>query len=215
MPQRTRGGTVDSVQYHTERGSDGMVDVGAILRGAEINIKAEEQRRRDMMSIGLDKATLEYLYLQWAISCDIPFNQVRDTRFRTFLEYINPATNRLLPDSDSTIKINAEDLFDEGKERLRHILATALSDIHLTCDIWTSPNHLGLLAVIGHFTSEKGELHAVTLALKELEGECTGENQAAVVLDVLNDYGIATNWATWSWTTWDPMIPLLLLLLLH
>lgn len=42
-------------------------------------------------------------------------------------------------------------------------------------------------------TSEarKGELHAVTLALKELEGEYnSGENQAAVVLDVLNDYEI-------------------------
>ena len=162
----------------------------AILRGAEANIKANEQRRREMMGIGLDKATLEYLYLQWTISHDVAFNQVRDTYFRTFLDYVNPVANRMLPDSDSTIKTHAEGLFAEGKQRLRHILATALSDIHITCDMWTSPNHLGLLAVIAHFTSEKPEHCTVTLALKELQGEHSGENQAGVVLDVLNDYEI-------------------------
>ena len=35
----------------------------AILRDAEINIKAEEQRRKDLIDINLDRATLEYLYL--------------------------------------------------------------------------------------------------------------------------------------------------------
>ena len=113
------------------------IDV-VILSGAEINIKAEEQKRKALMGIGLDKAALGYLYLQWVISCDVPFNQVRDTRFRAFLEYINPAANRMLPNSDSTIKIRAEGLFDEGKERLRYILATAILDIHLTCGTWTS-----------------------------------------------------------------------------
>ena len=115
---------------------------------------------------------------------------MRDTRFRIFLKYINPAANRILPDSDSIIKSHAKDLFNEGKERLRHILITALSDIHLTYDIWTSPNYLELLTVIRHFTSEKGELYAVTLALKELKGEHSGENQTIIILDMLNNYEI-------------------------
>lgn len=94
----------------------------------------------------------------------------------------------MLPNSDSTIKIHAERLFDEGKKRLRHMLATALSDIHITCDLWTSPNHLGLLAVVGHFTGEDLKLHTVTLALKELEKEHSEANQSAVVLDVLDNF---------------------------
>ena len=162
----------------------------AILRGAEINRKAEEKRREELIGIHLDKATVEYLYLQWTITRNIAFDHVRDQAFRTFLEYVNPIANRVLPDSDSTVKIHAEALFVEGKRRLRHILATALSDIHITCDMWSSPNHLGLLAVVGHFTSEKGVLHSVTLALVELQGEHSGENQAAVILDVLVDFGI-------------------------
>ena len=162
----------------------------AILRGAEININAEEKRQEELLGAHLDKETLEYLYLQWTVSSNIPFDQVRDKGFRTFLEYINPVANRLLPDSDSTVKIHAKGLFAEGKQRLRHILATAVSDIHITCDMWTSSNYLGLLGVIGHFTSEKGQLHAVTLALIELQGDHSGLNQAAAVLDVLNDFGI-------------------------
>ncbi len=173
-----------------KRRNEGTSIDAAILRGAEINIKAEEERRKELMGIGLDKATLEYLYLQWTIPMNIPFRQVRDKGFRTFLEYVNPVANRLLPDSDVTVKTHAEGLFAEGKQRLRHMLATALSDIHITCDMWTSPNNLGLLAVVAHFTSEKSKLVTVTLGLVELEGDHSGENQAAIVLNVLDEYEI-------------------------
>ena len=162
----------------------------AVLRGAEMNIKAEEKRKEEYLGSYLNKETLEYLYLQWTVPSNISFNQVRDSGFRTFLEYINPVANRMLPDSNYTVKTHAKGLFAEGKQRLRHILATALSDIHIICDIWTSPNYIGLLGVVAHFTSEKGQLHVITLALIELQGDHSGLNQAAVVLDVLNDFGI-------------------------
>ena len=61
-----------------------------------------------MMSNSLDRNTLEYLYLKWTTSQDIPLDHVRDEGFRTFLEYINPAANRMLPNSESTMKIHAE-----------------------------------------------------------------------------------------------------------
>ena len=87
----------------------------AILRGAETNLEAEEKRREELMAIDLNKNTLEYLYLQWTIPLDIPFGHVRNTEFRTFLEYVNPVANRMLPNSESTMKIHAESLLAEGK----------------------------------------------------------------------------------------------------
>ena len=87
----------------------------AILRGAETNLEAEEKRREELMAIGLNKTTLEYLYLQWTIPQNIPFSQVRNTEFRTFLEYVNPVANRMLPNSESTMKIHAESLLGEGR----------------------------------------------------------------------------------------------------
>ncbi len=56
--------------------------------------------------------------------------------------------------------------------------------------MWTSPNHLGILAVVAHFTSEKLRLITATLALVELEGEHSGANQARIVERVVDDFGI-------------------------
>ena len=96
----------------------------------------------------------------------------------------------MLSNSDSTIKTHAEDLFAEGKQRLRYILISTLSDIHITCDMWTLSNYLGLLAIVEHFISEKRKLLTIILELKELQEEYSGENQMGVVLDVLNDFEI-------------------------
>lgn len=49
---------------------------------------------------------------------------------------------------------------------------------------------MGLIAIIANFISKKSELHAVTLALVELQGEHSGLNQAAIIQNVLNDYRI-------------------------
>lgn len=160
------------------RKTEGSTIEAAILRGAEINIAAEEKRQKDLLAVHLDKTTLEYLYIQWTVTENIPFNQVVHTAFRSFLEYINPVANRLLPNAGSTIKIHAEALFREGKQRIRHILATAMSDIHITCDMWSSPNHLGFLAVVAHFTNEKSDLIALTLTLIEVQDDHSGSNQA-------------------------------------
>ena len=81
---------------------DAVVDA-AILREAEINSKAEEKRREQLMGIGLDKNTLKYLYFQWVITQDVPSKQVRNKAFRTFLEYVNPVANRMISEFDSTV----------------------------------------------------------------------------------------------------------------
>ena len=98
--------------------------------------------------------------------------------------------NRLLLSRPEIIRQYTLALMREGKQRLRHILGTAISDVHITCDIWTSPNHLGILAVIAHFTSKKLQLTTVTLALIELKGKYSGLNQAKAVLGVVDDFRI-------------------------
>ncbi len=140
--------------------------------------------------LALDKTTLEFLYIWWITTHNIAFNQVTYIEFRDWLEYVNPVANRLLPSALDTIRQHAYALMLEGKQRLRHILTSAVSDIHITCDMWTSPNHLVILAVVAHFTSEKLQLTTATLALTELEGEHSGLNQATAVNKVLDDFRI-------------------------
>lgn len=118
-----------------KRKLDGIAIDQAILQGSNINVARETKRRQEMLGLTLDKTTMEYLYIQWIVECDLPFHQVAHKSFRRFFEYINPVTNKLLPNSSSTIITHAQELFAEGKKRLRYIFATAISDIHITCDM--------------------------------------------------------------------------------
>lgn len=124
------------------------------------------------------------------IAQDIPLVQVEKEEFRTLLEYINPGANTTLPDSARTIKMRIFALFEEGKQRIQLILRQAISSIHITCDGWTSPNNLGVLAVLAHFTDKRGVLQNLLLAMKELEGMHTGVNQGNEILGVLDSYQI-------------------------
>ena len=79
-------------------------------------------------------------------------------------------------------------MFEQGKKLVKQLLLQAQSNIHITCDIWTSPNHLPFLAILGHFVDEKFHHHGILLALKEIHGKHSGENQARLVLDVIEYY---------------------------
>ena len=81
-------------------------DTGA--RRANIDHNIQGKRTKEVMGDGLDQNTLEYLYLKWTISQEIPLENVEHEGFRTFLEYVNPVANRMLPNSESTMKIRAE-----------------------------------------------------------------------------------------------------------
>lgn len=46
--------------------------------------------------------------------------------------------------------------------------------------------------MISHYISDTGSLQHSVLALKELNGAHSGKNQAASIMEVINDYGIAS-----------------------
>ena len=137
-------------------------------RGAAVKLAKDKDQRDQILAAGLNQATLKYLYIQWIVANDIPFHQVTHKAFRALLEYINAPANNILPNAAATIRTHSFKLFAEGKRRLRHIMVSAVSDIHITCDMWTSPNRLGILAVVAHFTAENLERRQITLAMREL-----------------------------------------------
>lgn len=171
------------------RQQEGQAIEDAIARSIKIQDQKQQERLRPEQE-GIQKAVLEHLYIQWMVTCDIPFIQVQNLEFRSFLEYINPQANLLLPRSADTIKRRCRALFEEGKRRIRQLLLNAISSVHITCDMWTSSNHLALLGIIGHFADEYGKRYAITLGMKEVSGSHSGKNQAEVILRLLDDYEI-------------------------
>lgn len=120
---------------------------------------------------------------------DIGFTQVRNPDFRAFMQYINKPANAMLPSSDSTIQAKVILLYKEGQKRVRHLLSSSMTSIHVTCDGWTSSNRLGFLGVIAHFINERGALQTMLLALEEAIGSHSGENMTDIILKVAGAYG--------------------------
>jgi hypothetical protein len=75
--------------------------------------------------------------------------------------------------------------------RIKQIVQSARSRVHISCDLWTSPNSLAIPGIVAHFVSEDGQLQHVVLALREMEGGHTGVDLASEVIKVIDDWGIA------------------------
>lgn len=157
----------------------------------EREAKRWEAKLERPLKASFNKDTLEYLYVRYTISANAPFSLVEHPDFRNLLEYINPAANTALPDSHNTIRSRVMELFQEGKQRVALVLQAALSSIHISCEAWTIPNHIGAWGIVGHFTSKEGVLCELLLSLSEQQGSLPGFNQALTVLHTLTSYNIS------------------------
>ena len=145
----------------------------------------------DQYLVSICPRTLEQLYINFQISCNLPFSLIQATSFRSLIRYINPEADNLLLESPSSIKALVLGQFAIEKEVIQQRLQVSQSSIHLSLDSWTSGNHLPILGVIAH-TIIDNELQEYTLALREIQGRHTGENLAPIVLDILQDYNITS-----------------------
>jgi hypothetical protein len=60
----------------------------------------------------------------------------------------------------------------------------------MSFDLWSSPNYMAVIAINAHFIDMNGVRRTRLLGLREIHGEHSGENQAAVILRVIKEYRI-------------------------
>jgi hypothetical protein len=159
--------------------------------------KAEQtdHKRRCLSNIAtrdLDPSIIEQLFVRWITTCSVSFRMATLSEFRSFLCYLNPEIDNWLPRSIATIRTWTLRSYETQKQRVKREVQSALSKVHVTTDLWTSPNALAILGMIAHYTSESGKLEHSVLALRELDGKHSGQNIAGSIMKVINDYGIAS-----------------------
>ncbi|KAH8621778.1 hypothetical protein IG631_23655 [Alternaria alternata] len=125
------------------------------------------------------------LLIRWLVCCHIAFFQIENGYFQDLLFDPFPPLANLLPKAASTIRQWVISALEERKERLRHGMHDARSSILLSFDLWTSPNYLAVLGVVAHSIDNS---RTAVLALREVEGEHSGENIAHVLLWVIKYY---------------------------
>lgn len=160
----------------------------ALKRAAESS--AESKRRR--IYTELDTEQLKQLVVMWLASCSVSFRMVENIYFRNLLIFLNSDIKEILPESHKTIRKWTDEAYEQLKGEVKQALQAAQSIIHLSVDLWTSPNHKALMGIVGHYITEDGGLQESVLALRELRGSHSAENQAEVIIEVVKDYGFAS-----------------------
>jgi len=69
-------------------------------------------------------------------------------------------------------------------------LSTAVSPVHISTDLWTSPFRSSLLAVCAQWVDQEYKLQKALLGLPECRYSHSGQQQAHLLLQTLEDYGI-------------------------
>lgn len=116
----------------------------------------------------------------------------KQAEFRALLCFLNPEIDNWLPNSPSTIRSWTLRTYKTQKLQVKRKVQSALLKVHFTVDLWTSPNTLAILGIVAHYTSKSGQLEYSILALRELDGKHLGLNMADCIIEVINDYGIAS-----------------------
>ena len=124
--------------------------------------------------------------IQWIVYCHIAFSQIENLYFRKMMKLLNATVATFLP-CRNTLRKWIMDEFERQKRKKRHELRAAWSNIHISFDLWTSPNCYAIMAIVAHYINSTGVRKADLIALRRLDGEHTGENMAALLLDVFRD----------------------------
>jgi hypothetical protein len=130
------------------------------------------------------------LFIRWIVLMHISFSQVENPAFQELLFYLCAVLAGFFPTSGNTVRQWILNDFKRRKDQIKKELHRSKSLIHLSFDLWTSPNSLAMLAVVGHFVSHVGEAKCCLLGLKHVEGSHSGENMAQSVIAVIKEYEI-------------------------
>ena len=130
----------------------------------------------DLLSRGLSlrmkirlKSLFERHFLAGPVAVSI-VDKVENPMFQELLFYLCAVLTIFLPTSGNTIRQWIISDFKRRRGQIRKELHLSKSLVHLSFDLWTSPNSLAMLAVVGHFVSHVGEAKSCLLGLRHVEG---------------------------------------------
>jgi hypothetical protein len=132
---------------------------------------------------------LRKLIVEWIVERRHAFSETQSLALRKIFEYLNPKSTIALK-TRNTVKADTDKYFAAAKATVKERLSQARSRIHISYDLWSSPNHKAMIAIVAHWTAEDYEVKTALLAIREVHGGHTGESIASIVFPVLKEYEI-------------------------
>jgi hypothetical protein len=97
------------------------------------------------------KSEFQRLLIRWLVYCHICISMVENGCFRDLVAYLNKRLAALLPSAQATIRKWIMNAHREEKEKIKEEMRTSIGGIHISFDMWTSPNYLAMLSVFAHY----------------------------------------------------------------
>lgn len=134
----------------------------------------------------------KYLALLVLLVCrrKLPFSIVTWPEFRRFCLALNPSIENRLISSRSTLVAHITKVYCFYRDQLRIKLRNAKSLIHLSADLWTSPNRASFLGVHGQWVDESYKLKIFLIALPECKISHSGPQQASYIIELIRSFNI-------------------------
>jgi hypothetical protein len=143
----------------------------------------------------------------------VALSVVEDPTFRELMLYVCPAIEPFFVRTGRTIRNWIIEEFKKQRLRIKGELALSRSIIHISFDLWNSPNSLGMIAVVAHFLDRNLKNQSFLIDMRRVKGSHSGENIAEAVIPILGEMGIVSKlgyFITDNATTCDVAINLIL-----
>jgi hypothetical protein len=115
------------------------------------------------------------LLVEYHVEHRLPFLAIESPALQRLLEYLDPRSVKALTTAN-TLRADCIRYFEIAKNTIIDILSCAMSRIHLTWDLWTSPTFKAMIAITAHWTDENWNVQSTLIAIREIEGDHDGEN---------------------------------------
>lgn len=159
---------------------------------ADVNLSLTPKRPRLDQSL-IPKAkvkAVQELSVGFVIDSDVPFTIFEHKFLKELLYQFDHELALQIPWSSSSVTRELQRLFESKKVVIYAELSSAMSKLHISFDLWTSPNRLSIMAVFAHFIDKSGMQQSRLLALRRQFGPHSGENLADTLFSVVDQWGI-------------------------
>ena len=130
------------------------------------------------------------LALAFIIDTDQPFTTFSNGYFQEMLGVFDPSLAAQLAWGGTSFEEDLRKAFQAKKKVIKAEIEAALSTIHISFDLWTSPNRYAMIAIFAHFIDKRGRPQDLLLALRRQLGAHSGKNIATTLGEVIKDWGL-------------------------
>ncbi|TVY74494.1 putative AC transposase [Fusarium oxysporum f. sp. cubense] len=135
-------------------------------------------------------ARIRELSAGYNVDSNLPFTTFESTYLQELFRRLDSDLHIQVPWGRTTAKKDLEDILSLKKVAVKEELDAAVTQIHISFDLWTSPNRLAFISIFGHFIDQSNLYQCRLLAFRRQIGSHADENIAYTVRNVVRDWGV-------------------------